>query len=749
MADTKWWDSDGYGTQGIRAVISLWKTNDGATSAKIHAAGGAQTYNSTGWGGSWINFAGEEESGGCYGYSDNYYWANSSWWWTDLDLGTVTKTHSEQTITKKCYFIYGRWPGITLEATASIKVGAKTKYTVSYNADGGTGAPANQDKWHGEDLTLQSGTPTKLGFAFKGWSGSDGNTYLSGGTYTGNTALTLTAIWQAEVTELDDVDDIEAGENPSFSWTPQASDLTYKIKLSIGEWSWTSGDITPGTTSKYTYDSYTVPLEVCNQMPAQTSGLMTAELETYSGGTETGTSSVQFTVSVPSSVKPTFNTYSVTLDEDNGLHLYLQNLSKAKGTLIGVSAYSSDIIEATMTIGDDVKTVVPTQLVSDPTKFEAMLVSDILTETGEKTVTLAIKDARGRTNSTSFNRTIYAYEPPSAVVTLTRTGTDTVLLEIEPSYTEVGSNSGTYQIDSGTPSPFDNGMFIELEQTNSYLDSRNLTYWVKIADAVTFILYEVKLYPKGNRFETLSEDQFYVGIDDKGWKDLSYYDGGIDDGMIWFERTSGTDPVGVGMPMILEPDTDYELLYLVNDTDNTVGIVSFFWVYDAGTPTETSFKYISTTENLMPGDIFHTPKLTDEVIDKILWGIVTLGATLPEETPIVRREFTDVKLKKVEEDIEKLDWTVETGNLGLDTPLQKYISKVVIRMAFEGQMHVDVAYDNDPFKEVYRKTSEKLKSFDIPINVKRCDHFRFRIAGKGIVKIYSIGYNEEAGSEIQ
>ena len=743
MADTKWWNNDGYGQQGIRAVISLWKTNDGATSAKIHAAGGAQTYNSTGWGGSWINFAGHEESGGCYGYSDNYYWANSSWWWSDLDLGTVTKTHSEQTITKSCSFVYGRWPYDTLVATASITVGAKASYTVSYNTDGGSTAPSDQTKWYGENLTLSNAEPTKSGYIFKGWTGSDGNTYQKSGTYTGNAALTLTAIWQAQTTDLSDVADTIIGNAPTFKWTPQSADLTYILKLSLGDWSWESSSIAPGITTEYTYNSYTLPMEVCEELPNDTQGQMQADLETYSGGTKTGTSTVYFTVKVPITVTPEFDSLTLSDGSNNALNKYLTNKSyvKAVGEVSG--AYGSTVVSVELDVGGVKKT-----LALDSSEFT--IKADVIATSGTLNVYVAITDTRGRETLYPTTITVYDYEPPSAVVTLTRTGTDTALLEIEPSYTEVGSNSGTYQIDSGTTFPFDNGMFIELEQTSSYLDSRNLTYWVKIADAVTFVLYEVKLYPgKGNRFSTLDEDQFYVGIDDKGWKDLSDYDGGIDDGTIWFERTSGTGPIGVGMPMILEPDTDYELLYLVNDTDNTVGIVSFFWVYDAGTPTETSYTYISATENLMPGDIFHTPKLTDEEIDKILWGIVTLGATLPEETPIVRREFTDVKVRKVEEDIERLDWTVETGNLGLDTPLQKYISKVVIRMAFEGQMHVDVAYDNEPFKEVYRKASEKLKSFDIPINVKRCDHFRFRIAGKGIAKIYSIGYNEEAGSEIQ
>lgn len=79
---------------------------------------------------------------------------------------------------------------------------AKT-YQVTYNANGGTGAPASQTKIHGENLTLSTGTkPTRSGFIFKGWS--DGiNTYTENTVYTVNAALTLTAQWEAEPVAAD------------------------------------------------------------------------------------------------------------------------------------------------------------------------------------------------------------------------------------------------------------------------------------------------------------------------------------------------------------------------------------------------------------------------------------------------------------------------------------------------------------------------------------------------------------------
>ena len=74
----------------------------------------------------------------------------------------------------------------------------KRTYTVSYNANGGTGAPASQTKTYGVNLTLSSTVPTRYGYTFKGWATSSTGAvaYSPGGTYTANSAITLYAIWE-------------------------------------------------------------------------------------------------------------------------------------------------------------------------------------------------------------------------------------------------------------------------------------------------------------------------------------------------------------------------------------------------------------------------------------------------------------------------------------------------------------------------------------------------------------------------
>ncbi|MCL2056124.1 MAG: InlB B-repeat-containing protein [Oscillospiraceae bacterium] len=71
-------------------------------------------------------------------------------------------------------------------------------YTVAYNANSGTGAPANQTKTHGTPLTLSNTSPTRSGFNFQGWATSSSATtpqYQPGGSYTPDENVTLYAVW--------------------------------------------------------------------------------------------------------------------------------------------------------------------------------------------------------------------------------------------------------------------------------------------------------------------------------------------------------------------------------------------------------------------------------------------------------------------------------------------------------------------------------------------------------------------------
>ena len=114
-----------------------------------------------------------------------------------------TKGHSSYTatITNRAYGKtvsgYGSAGG-DVSGSITITIPALAKYTVSYNANGGSGAPSSQTKWHSETLTLSTTKPTRTGYTFQGWATSSTGSvaYAAGGSYTANAAVTLYAVWK-------------------------------------------------------------------------------------------------------------------------------------------------------------------------------------------------------------------------------------------------------------------------------------------------------------------------------------------------------------------------------------------------------------------------------------------------------------------------------------------------------------------------------------------------------------------------
>lgn len=95
---------------------------------------------------------------------------------------------------------YAAGGNYTANAAATLyAVWKANTYTVSYNANGGTGAPASQTKTYGKTLTLSGTKPTRTNYTFKGWGTSASATtvsYAAGGSYTTNAAITLYAVWE-------------------------------------------------------------------------------------------------------------------------------------------------------------------------------------------------------------------------------------------------------------------------------------------------------------------------------------------------------------------------------------------------------------------------------------------------------------------------------------------------------------------------------------------------------------------------
>lgn len=177
--------------------LSYTTTSNGATSATVSVTmtyyGNGETYDGAPTPNNcWIRLNGTTK------YFTHGYTTSSSAQTMGSASFTIGKTNASQSLTAtggitNYSSVYNNPTG-----SCSVSVSAKTSYTVSYNANGGSGAPSSQTKWYGETLTLSTTQPTRTGYTFDGWNtnaSGTGTDYSVGDTYTANSALTLYAKW--------------------------------------------------------------------------------------------------------------------------------------------------------------------------------------------------------------------------------------------------------------------------------------------------------------------------------------------------------------------------------------------------------------------------------------------------------------------------------------------------------------------------------------------------------------------------
>ena len=113
---------------------------------------------------------------------------------------SYTRTSSAQTIYCSATLKSVEAIGDTMTCVRSYTIPALPVYTISYNANGGSGAPSSQTKNYNVATTLSSTKPTRTGYTFLGWGTSSTTTtvsYSPGANYTVNASVTLYAVWQA------------------------------------------------------------------------------------------------------------------------------------------------------------------------------------------------------------------------------------------------------------------------------------------------------------------------------------------------------------------------------------------------------------------------------------------------------------------------------------------------------------------------------------------------------------------------
>ena len=201
-----------------------------------------------------------------------------------------------------------------------------TTYTVSYNANGGSGAPAAQTKTKGTALTLSSTKPTRTGYDFLGWSTSSAATsatYSAGASYTTDASVTLYAVWKIKTYTITwDINGATTTETYTYGATPSYKGGT-PTKASTAQYSYTFSGWSPSITTvtgnktytaqfTSTVRNYTVTWNVNGTTTTETYAY--GAMPSYKDGTPTKASTAQYSY--------TFSGWSPTISTVTGNQTY-------------------------------------------------------------------------------------------------------------------------------------------------------------------------------------------------------------------------------------------------------------------------------------------------------------------------------------------------------------------------------------------------------------------------------------------
>lgn len=215
--------------------------------------------------------------------------------------------------------------------------------------------------------------------------------------------------------------DIYFGDNVSITWTPAASAFSYKLKFTLGSYSYETGVISPNRTTAYTYSGLSVPVSAASNIPNSISGSMSVTITQYknSSATETVGSSVtdNFKVTLRDDIVPEISSYNAVLDNSansavNSWGVGLVGFSKIKLTASASGVHGSTIKSFSIS-GDYIASVTGSSL---------NYTGGIISTSGNKSFTITCTDSRGRKSSsvTTSIIPILPYTPPKMLSMETR-----------------------------------------------------------------------------------------------------------------------------------------------------------------------------------------------------------------------------------------------------------------------------------------------------------------------------------------
>lgn len=381
-------------------------------------------------------------------------------------------------------------------------------YTVSYNKGAnGTGTNSTATKTYNVALTLKGAQFTRTGYTQTGWATSDGGSqaYTLGGSYTANAAITLYPVWTAGKSTVSTTNGT-LGTAQTITITRYNTSFTHTLSYKYGN---ATGTIATGVGTSY---SWTPPTSLAAQFPAATSGVCTITCTTYSGSTNIGSSTTTCTLSIPSSVKCTVGTVTVTEA--------VAGLASKFGAFI--QGKSRATISATINSGSGSPAYGATVSAYAITTNGQTLTSNgattgILNTSGSNSYSFKITDTRGYSDTKSSTYNVLAYSSPTISASISRNASDASKIDVSYSYTISSCNNrndkslsvkyrvvgGSYTTIAITASSYSgNGTYqiTGLDANTAYEVVVTVTDYFTSASATT------NIQPTGNRVFDISDD---------------------------------------------------------------------------------------------------------------------------------------------------------------------------------------------------------------------------------------------------
>lgn len=192
------------------------------------------------------------------------------------------------------------------------------------------------------------------------------------------------------------------GEKLTINMNRASSSFTHTVR-----WNWADhqGIIAENVGASVVW---TPPLSMAAYLTAETRARCTISVNTYNGDTFIGTQTMEFTLSIPSSVVPSVTGVSFTdaSNADEGFGVILAGVSDLTAKIAASGAYGSSIVKAAIKFAGLYQEIASGNIASG-----VWIGTPV--QSGLQTVTATVTDSRGRQTTYTGQVLVYGYQSPS------------------------------------------------------------------------------------------------------------------------------------------------------------------------------------------------------------------------------------------------------------------------------------------------------------------------------------------------